>query len=498
MMRMNDTSEFEDVCESPEAGLASEIYRYFGLTFICLSSFAIVSGGVLWYVYRKNAYLSRRNPILVSMLTIPLLCQVVSASFYRLYLNDVTAFGNCGFTNFFFCLVSPTVMIPLCARMMSFHHRTVLNKKLTGLNERSQSNNYIGEEADSSTAPIEISRAVTFRLNTASEQSQYEDYAIYKEVNRLKTRARSWYSIKLALWLQLFAFLGSTVYALFTCPFPTLGLTNCEYGFIATPAIAFVLVPLVLPIGIYIYFGQLVKKLPDPFHIRREMRILIIFMLLGLGFIALSAFDVGSFASLEGDELLYFKWELLLEYCLLLGYINTIHVQIFYAIRSKAEIGTVPLSMDEMLEHAEGVKVFEIFLQNEFSVENLKVYQLLVGWRETTENQGWGLKRNGHEARKLFQIWLNPDNEDGIGVNVSYTSLAPLIDQMKSNESSFPSTVFDDVIRELYNLMRNDSFRRFVKTNEYREFVGVQEPELLKDEYWDEIDFKRCCGCFPC
>lgn len=494
-MSGDNSSNFEDVCDTPEAGLATDAYRYTALFFICLTTISIVSGGLLWYTHQDNVYLSRRNPTLVAMSLIPLIGQTLSAPFYRWYLNQTTFFTSCAIGNFGFALTAPAIMIPLCARMMSFHYRAKLNEKLGKINQGTQMSLVTSRELNVETETFELAVTRSFRTNTASEQSAYEDYTVYREVNKLKIKARSMYSIKLAIFLLIFTLISCGIYTLLTCPFPALGLETCEYAFIATPAVAFLLVPIAIPVGIYIYFGQLVKKLPDPFHIRREMRISVILILIGVFTIVLSILEVGSFSKRGEEDLIDFKWEVLLDFFILFGFINAVHVQVYFAIKSSKTLGSIPLSMDQILEHPEGLKVFEAYLQNEFSIENLKAYQTLSHWKVKVSREEWSKKRSDKEARRIFLIWLDPTSEEAVGVNVSYTILQPIAEQIRNDGSNFRSTFFDDIIRELYGLMRNDSFRRFVRSNEYREFVGVQEPELLKDEFWDSIDERSCRCC---
>ena len=66
-----------------------------------------------------------------------------------------------------------------------------------------------------------------------------------------------------------------------------------------------------------------------------------------------------------------------------------------------------------------------------------------------------------------------------------------LRDRLTSNETNLPQTFFDTAIAEVFNLMERDGFIRFVGTDEYREFVGVQDPSMLEKDYW--IDEHRCC-----
>lgn len=504
MLELN-TSVSEEICESLEAGRASDVFRYLSLAHIICSSLAIVSGALLWYRHRKRVYLTRRNPALVGMLVLPLLFNMLTASFYRWYLNEDTIFGRCAFGNFNYAMVVPTLMIPMSARMMSFHHRAKLNDKLAKITKELESTFETAIVANPGTSPdlsmaseAASSKVMRSRMTAIADQTPFDNYKIYKEVNYLKMKARSKYSIQVAVGQLVLALLGASLYAMFTCPFPSLGLETCEYAFIATPAIAFVLIPGMLPIVIYIYFKQLIKRLPDPFMIRHEMNVFAILILLGFSTVLFSFFDLGSFATPEPGEMLYFKWETLLDYIMILIFINSVHRQVYLATKTQPYLAAVPYTLNQILEHPDGVSIFETFLQNDFSVENLKVYQILVNWRSLARREIWSIKRTDSEARRIFTAWLDPTNEDAVGVNVAHGTISPIVKEMKGTGSNFPSTFFDDIIDEVYSLMASDSFPRFVTTNKYREFVGVQEPELLKDEYWDELEQrrKRCCFCF--
>lgn len=373
--------------------------------------------------------------------------------------------------------------------------------------------------------PISIMNASTGSFSLFQDKS-------FNDLNVMRQRAGTMRSVRGGLTLLVFSIFSATIYTILTCPVrdspksqdidnndtnPTVDessfLSNCAFADVTGLALVFVLLPVATVFLLYFYFRHYIKHIPDPFNIKQEItRFMMINFFIALPALLLTMFDVGKFSinkaddimgeigdrETEDEKLLYFKWLLVADLSLLLSFLNSVHYEVYLATRGMKFKEAIPYGLKEILQTPEGQDLFAKYLETEYSVENLIIYQILIAWRSrydqfilrkaVSENPTSSRDR---AARAIFRNWMDPTNENVLGVNVSADAIRPIQEAVETRRTNVPKDFFDQVISELFHLMASDSFPRFTCTNEYKEFVGTKDPGLLEDDFW--IEHESCC-----
>jgi hypothetical protein len=110
----------------------------------------------------------------------------------------------------------------------------------------------------------------------------------------------------------------------------------------------------------------------------------------------------------------------------------------------------------QVLEDEEGFALFQKFLEQEWSVENILFWKAAVEFRKTFEQQKQ--EENNMRAKKMFEEFISTDAPLCVnlpfGVRTKVTS--------NCNEIDISQELFQEAEKEIFNLMLKDSFRRFV------------------------------------
>ncbi|CAB4056383.1 RGS [Lepeophtheirus salmonis] len=128
-----------------------------------------------------------------------------------------------------------------------------------------------------------------------------------------------------------------------------------------------------------------------------------------------------------------------------------------------------------LLEDPLGFQLFSDFLKTEFSHENIAFWKECEQYRTTTE-----LPNRKKMAESIVEHYLDPGASDPVNVDSEAKSFT-----QKFLSQSSPD-LFVQAQRQIFNLMKYDSFRRFVLSDVYKECLdaeanGKDLPEPKKD-----------------
>ncbi len=237
------------------------------------------------------------------------------------------------------------------------------------------------------------------------------------------------------------------------------GCTGCVLRSEETIGLAISMVFISL-LGLY----MLVKvwSSPDPLGILRELyAICLTAMLMTGGGIALAVVDPKDLRSQGQAEWLY----LVCAGCLIIHFIQCPLQVIKTYKRKKVNV----LAKDETLEHVlgtlAGMEYFSQYLATEFSLENFYFYEAAVKFQSEYETTPVASIRE--QSRVIKELYL----ADGsvMEVNISALTRAKTLEALK--RANIPEKdCFEQAAQEVFGLMQSDSFDRFLKSTQFKEY----------------------------
>uniref|UniRef100_A0A4W5LNP1 RGS domain-containing protein n=1 Tax=Hucho hucho TaxID=62062 RepID=A0A4W5LNP1_9TELE len=127
---------------------------------------------------------------------------------------------------------------------------------------------------------------------------------------------------------------------------------------------------------------------------------------------------------------------------------------------SRAEASQWGKALDNVLTNSYGLATFRGFLRSEFSEENIEFWVACEDYKRTRETRKMAAK-----AERIYKEFIQTGaqwevNIDHITKDVTVRNLGRLT----------PMT-FDLAQRQVFALMEKDSYRRFLKSNQYQEII---------------------------
>uniref|UniRef100_A0A674DA52 Regulator of G-protein signaling 5-like n=1 Tax=Salmo trutta TaxID=8032 RepID=A0A674DA52_SALTR len=127
---------------------------------------------------------------------------------------------------------------------------------------------------------------------------------------------------------------------------------------------------------------------------------------------------------------------------------------------SRAEASQWGKALDNVLTNSYGLATFRGFLRSEFSEENIEFWVACEDYKRTRETSKMAAK-----AKRIYKEFIQTGaqwevNIDHITKDVTVRNLGRLT----------PMT-FDLAQRQVFALMEKDSYRRFLKSNQYQEII---------------------------
>ncbi|XP_063794157.1 regulator of G-protein signaling 3-like [Pseudophryne corroboree] len=117
-------------------------------------------------------------------------------------------------------------------------------------------------------------------------------------------------------------------------------------------------------------------------------------------------------------------------------------------------------SFDDLLSHPYGRAVFRVFLQSEFSDENLDFWLACEDYRDT--HPSFILHSR---ARKIYQHYIAFQSPKEVNLDASTRELT------EHNLLLPTRTTFDEAQRRIYGLMERDSYPRFLRSDLYQSML---------------------------
>lgn len=124
-------------------------------------------------------------------------------------------------------------------------------------------------------------------------------------------------------------------------------------------------------------------------------------------------------------------------------------------------------SFERMLQDAAGMQTFAEFLKKEFSAENIYFWTACERYRQTeSEEERISLARQLY-AKHLSNSSSDPVNVDSQARNLSEEKLA-----------SGAIDIFAAAQKQIFNLMKFDSYQRFIRSDLYKSCVEAEQKKL--------------------
>ncbi|EAT40964.1 AAEL007362-PA, partial [Aedes aegypti] len=114
-------------------------------------------------------------------------------------------------------------------------------------------------------------------------------------------------------------------------------------------------------------------------------------------------------------------------------------------------------SFEKLLEDAAGLHTFSEFLKKEFSAENIYFWTACERYRQITDREERAKEAQSIFAKHLESGCSEPVNVDSIARNIA-----------KENLPQAEPTLFAAAQKQIFNLMKFDSYQRFIKSDMYK------------------------------
>ncbi|KAL3874180.1 hypothetical protein ACJMK2_037227 [Sinanodonta woodiana] len=126
-------------------------------------------------------------------------------------------------------------------------------------------------------------------------------------------------------------------------------------------------------------------------------------------------------------------------------------------------------SVEELIRDPAGKEQFSKFLDKEFSGENLKF------WLACQELKGVSQSQIYEKVHAIFQEFLAPGAHNPVNVDSRITELV-----RKRVEESPNRYCFEEAQDHIFNLMKSDSYSRYLRSDMYKEFLSGTRKKFLK------------------
>jgi len=121
-------------------------------------------------------------------------------------------------------------------------------------------------------------------------------------------------------------------------------------------------------------------------------------------------------------------------------------------------------SLHELLRSSDGEAAFAKFLQSEYSSENLSF------WLKTNRYKRGPLSRHRTVAQAIYDQHMSDECQEP--VNIPQTHHRKITDDLMDHTVTLTRFLFEDAAQHIFNLMKKDSYKRFLKSAMYQEMVS--------------------------
>eukprot|EP00924_Labyrinthula_sp_SR-Ha-C_P002131 snap_masked-scaffold_19-processed-gene-1.30-mRNA-1 protein AED:1.00 eAED:1.00 QI:0/-1/0/0/-1/1/1/0/357 len=338
-------------------------------------------------------------------------------------------------------------------------------------------------EADSKIFYADMKRKLTLGLKNNSSQisftlsGQKDTSTVYtrtslddEQLEPLKNKLTSSALVVQTITFFFFSLFLSVALSLLACTFGS--GDECFRSF-AYPSdsmyVAGVLVVLVFCFIVYLH--KMTKELPDPYGLQKENKLALI---VPIFFISTDILINLVLCPPALNSKITVQQQLPRQ----LGFLVSYFIQLVYPLRvilQNKNLSRSLITLQTVLSSTHGVNLFRAYLIHEISVENLNFYLVAKIWK--TNFYIDGISKSKRSARNIIHRWIEPNNDRSLNtaqVNVGYKVVKSILRRYKSED--FGDDLFDEAIHEAYRLMVLDSFPRFQRTREFKEYFAGKDP----------------------
>lgn len=472
---LDESNETEDeettdpFCRRQNVGQLSDIFRlvnliYFGVAMIL----ALLSMG-WWIANRKKHYLHVRPTAAMMLTTIGYMLGLVAQPFVRWKLDAPNYLNRCSTSSL---ILSSSIFLIVAGGQLKYivtHNKNALVKKLV--------HQYATMQASKMTASagLLINTRTSFRRSEISRSSALSA-STSKEGPKLSTKKLVYRSSQRYSWrLSMLFVLGSIGCAVLSTSMlcPEFRLVDCNLSRSYRIATAVSFIGTLFAMGSLYYMKKRTQHHPDPFGLQREIYVsiisgLLVFPLLAAAFLLSEPSLRATEDQEEGDPSAYMDYTLLVDVALAFCFVHAVPYQVFIA--RKHPNNHYDLRLIDILRHPLSRDLFHQHLCTELTAPNLAFWLSVQDWKEQYSNES----RFDREtiAKEIFELYFSPDSSSE--VNVSYFARQRL-EQIILADIEYPVSTFDEVSKELFKLMEDDTFFRFKISNQYRFYMGLGE-----------------------
>ena len=130
--------------------------------------------------------------------------------------------------------------------------------------------------------------------------------------------------------------------------------------------------------------------------------------------------------------------------------------------RSSSRVEGWAIEFDNLLSDPAGLQTFTEFLKKEFSHENIYFWCICEKYRMTTNPS-----EQHTIAKEIVERHLDSGAQEPVNVDSSARSCAQEIIQIEDQEQVLDMNMFIAPQKQIYNLMKFDSYGRFLKSDLY-------------------------------
>jgi regulator of G-protein signaling 3/regulator of G-protein signaling len=121
-----------------------------------------------------------------------------------------------------------------------------------------------------------------------------------------------------------------------------------------------------------------------------------------------------------------------------------------------------------LLGTAEGYEIFSAFLMKEFSNENLQFFMAIQKFEK--EAAKWEIQEIRNQALRLYKMYI----QEGAPLQINITGIEAkkILDATKNSQDKEElAAIFDHSKHHIFTLMSSDTFRRFLKSPIFEQFL---------------------------
>eukprot|EP00924_Labyrinthula_sp_SR-Ha-C_P003548 snap_masked-scaffold_53-processed-gene-0.29-mRNA-1 protein AED:1.00 eAED:1.00 QI:0/0/0/0/1/1/2/0/451 len=430
-------------------------FKLFSLSCVILFSSLIVISLVLWFTFENKNYptLVQRSKIHVFVLCISWSFNIFVGPFLRTDQNIVESVS--------------------CFQVWQWFLQVKFNKLSFKLFQK-QSLEYYASLNKTSQKKSTPQRRPSLETEDTKQESGYQKDE--NELERLGKLIQKKNKLKIFSLVVLFSLALSAVQAVLLCTFGAGCTTLTTEAYFANN----ILISLYGIGGLCfsLYIHKVTKDRPDPYNFMYEIKISIaVPLLFGIFFTVIGYI----YPTDDPSQIYRFAPGVLIDIGFASGFSIAIVLPLKVIFSRKMIESEEIITLKQLLESDTGLKVFRSYMIYELSIESLNFYLVATKWKEDFNQVGTTASKI--MAKNIVSRWIDTESQTSFQyfatINIGYKTAEDIKEKMK--DTLVEKELFDEAIKEVYQLMSSNSFPRFKRTMKYRQFVGSEIDYSLMD-----------------